>query len=172
MGIFKRLSGTYEKELQLLHEKNQIEVKERGEKNEVDARMRSALSAVTTNIMIADADGNIEYMNESVMAMLRNAESDIRKDLPSFSANNIIGNSFDIFHKNPAHQRSMVESLTSTFKTEIVVGPRTFSLVATPCFDDGKKRIGTVVEWKDRTDEVLFDQMVERDVKGVVDSCI
>ncbi len=124
-------------------------------------RVRQALDNVTTNAMIADSDGLIVYTNQSVEEMLRIAESDIRKDLPQFTANKVLGSNFDIFHKNPAHQRSMLSSLTSTFRTQIEVGGRTFSLVANPVTNESGNKIGTVVEWNDRTHEVKTEREVD-----------
>jgi methyl-accepting chemotaxis protein len=49
---------------------------------ESNLRVRNALDKANTNIMLADTDGHIVYCNEAVLNMLRNAERDIRKDLP------------------------------------------------------------------------------------------
>ena len=127
-------------------------------------RIKHALDNVTTNVMIADRDGIIRYMNRSVSAMLANAEADIRKDLPHFDARQLIGVSFDSFHKNPAHQRNVLGHLRGTHRAHIVVGGRSFSLTANPIFDEAGERQGSVVEWKDRTDEVA----VEQELAGIV----
>ena len=125
-----------------------------------NARVKSALDNVTTNAMIADAEFNIVYLNDAVVNMMRNAESDLKKDLPNFDSSKLLGANIDIFHKNPAHQRAMLERLSSTYKTEIVVGGRTFALVANPVFNDENERIGTIVEWNDRTSEVVIEKEV------------
>lgn len=125
-----------------------------------NARVKSALDNVTTNAMIADAEFNIVYLNDAVVSMMRNAESDLKKDLPNFDSSRLLGANIDIFHKNPAHQRAMLERLSSTYKTEIVVGGRTFALVANPVFNDENERIGTIVEWNDRTSEVVIEKEV------------
>ncbi|MCF6435489.1 methyl-accepting chemotaxis protein [Pseudoalteromonas sp. MMG022] len=123
-------------------------------------RVKRALDNVATNTMIANHEHDIVYMNEAVLAMMRNAESDIRKDLPQFDANSLIGSNIDLFHKNPAHQRGMLAKLTSSYSTEIVVGGRTFGLVANPILSAEGERIGTVVEWDDRTKEVAIEKEV------------
>ncbi len=117
-------------------------------------RLQSALDAVTTNVMVADADNNIVYMNESVTEMFNLAGNDIRKDLPGFNENDLLGGNMDQFHKDPSHQQRLVAGLKDTVKAEIKVGGRTFGLVATPIFDESNSRIGTAIEWADRTDEV------------------
>ncbi|WP_105166891.1 methyl-accepting chemotaxis protein [Pseudoalteromonas sp. T1lg23B] len=125
-----------------------------------NTRVKRALDNVATNTMIANHDHDIVYMNKAVLEMMRNAERDIRKDLPQFDANNLIGANIDVFHKNPAHQRGMLAKLTSAYSTEIVVGGRTFGLVANPILNSEGERIGTVVEWDDRTNEVAIEKEV------------
>ena len=116
-------------------------------------RIASALENTSTNIMIADADSKIIYMNKSVIAMMRNAESDIQKDMPHFAVDKIIGSSFDIYHKNAAHQRQLTSNLSAQHKTSIALGGREFELIANPIVDKSGRRLGTVVEWADVTEK-------------------
>ena len=129
--------------------------------SEENLRVRQALDNVTTNAMIADGDGNIVYMNKSVSEMLQRAEHDIQKELAHFDAKKVVGTNFDVFHKNPAHQRNLLSKLTSTYSAQIEVGGRTFALVANPVVNDDGDRIGSVVEWADRTEEVQTEQEID-----------
>src|SRR5690606_30522054 len=129
-------------------------------------RILGALETTTTNVMIADVDRKIIYMNKSVETMLRIAEADIKTVLPHFAVDKIVGSNMDIFHKNPAHQMKLLENLTSTYVGNIVVGKRHFRLVANPIFSSDGSRLGSVVEWLDRTDEVA----VESEVNQLVDA--
>ena len=138
----------------LAREANEREVAEE------NLRVRQALDNVSTNTMIANADGDIVYLNQAVSQMLKNAETDIRNELSDFDASDLLGKNFDTFHKNPAHQRNLLAHLTTTYETQINVGGRTFRLVANPIIGDNRQRIGTVVEWADRTDEVRTEQEV------------
>ena len=115
-------------------------------------RLKNALDNVGTNVMIAGTDRVINYMNKSVTAMLRAAEADIRKDLPNFKVDDLIGSSIDAFHKNPSHQMNMLANLTAPHRTQIKVGGRVFSLVACPVWNDQGGRLGTAVEWHDQTE--------------------
>lgn len=130
--------------------------------DQVDAnqRVRSALDACTTNVMIADADGMILYMNGAVTDMLQNRESELQSQLPGFRVKEVLGGSFDRFHKNPSHQRNLLAHLRDTYRTQIKVGSLHFGLIATPITNAAGERIGTVVEWKDRTQEVLAEEEV------------
>ena len=132
----------------------------------VNARIKIALDNVSSNVMIADNERNIIYMNKTVFAMLQNAESDLRKVLPSFDSNKLLGGSIDQFHKNPEHQKRLLATFTSTYRAQIEVGSRTFTLVANPVISDSGERLGSVVEWADRTVEVS----VEREVADLVNA--
>nr|WP_269461405.1 methyl-accepting chemotaxis protein [Shewanella benthica] len=126
-----------------------------------NARIKQALDNVSANTMVADTDLNIIYMNNAVGNMFRNAQSDIVKDLPNFDANKLMGVNIDDFHKNPAHQRGLLGGLTSTYSSQLLIGGRTFKVVANPIKDDNGERIGTVVEWTDRTEEVAIEHEID-----------
>jgi len=129
-------------------------------------RVKSALDHVNTNVMIADADLNIIYTNDALDGMFRDAQKDIRKDLPNFDVDSLIGTNIDVFHKNPHHQRQIVEHLTGNVEANIKLGGRSFRFFANPITSDEGRRIGTVVEWTDRSQQVL----VEDEVGNIVNS--
>lgn len=123
-------------------------------------RVKVALDVTSTSVMVADPSGTIIYCNAAVLEMMRKAEADLRKSLPNFRADAILGSNFDIYHNNPAHQRNLLAGLKSMHRTTIQVGGRTFALVATPITNDQNERLGTVVEWLDRTAEVAIEEEV------------
>jgi PAS domain S-box-containing protein len=124
-------------------------------------RIKEALDVCTTNVMVADGFNNVIYMNHSIHEMFSVAEEEIKKDLPHFDAKKLMGANMDIFHKNPAHQKSVIDKIREPYKAEIKIGARTFSLTATPVFGENNERMGTVVEWLDRT-EILAREEQER----------
>ena len=132
-------------------------------------RIKSALDKVASNVMLADANLNIVYMNETVTAMMNRNDAELKKSLPQFDSRKLIGAHIDQFHKNPAHQRGMLANLRSTYKTQIKVGNLTFALIANPVLDEKGERVGTVVEWNDRTAEVAVEEEVAGLVKAAVD---
>jgi len=144
------------------------DVTERRIRDSANERVQQALDGVDSNVMIADIDLNIVYMNGTAEELFRGAESDIRKDLPNFDASNLIGTCIDVFHKNPAHQRGLLQKLASTYTATIDVGGRSMQVVANPVFDVDGGRLGTVVEWSDRTEELA----IEGEMQRVVDSAL
>jgi methyl-accepting chemotaxis protein len=133
-------------------------------RGEESARIRRALDQATANVMVADVSGTIVYANHAVQKMLKDAEADIKKELPQFNADRVIGESFDRFHKNPRHQQNLLANLTASHKARIEIGNRYFQLVASPIIDDRGTRIGTVVDWS--------DVAIERKLKSVVDDAV
>ncbi|HOE42016.1 MAG TPA: methyl-accepting chemotaxis protein [Rhodoferax sp.] len=131
-------------------------------------RIKVALDNCSTNVMIADTDFNIVYMNDTVQAMMQRNEAELRKSLPRFEARHLIGQNIDLFHKNPGHQRGLLSGLKSGYKTQIQVGKLYFALSANPILDPSGERLGTVVEWFDRTAEVH----IENEVASVVEHAV
>jgi methyl-accepting chemotaxis protein len=136
--------------------------------NAQNARIKVALDSATANIMLADNDFNIFYMNDSMMKMMKVAEQDLKKVLTAFDADSLIGTNIDVFHKDPSHQRRLIGALSDTFSTEITVGARKFTLIANPVVDINGERFGTSVEWADVTQE----RGVEAEINDVVDAAV
>jgi len=130
-------------------------------------RIKQALDNVSSCVMVANNDLDIIYMNNTVQAMFKNAESDIRKQLPNFDSSKLLGANIDQFHKDPAHQRGMLSKLTSTYSSSLMIGGRHMNIVANPVINEDGTRIGTVVEWVDRTLEVKIEQEIEAIVESV-----
>lgn len=154
-------------------EKMQFELKQNIDAERLAAnetlRIKTALDVSSNSVMVADTDGKIIYCNESVLQMMRIAEADIRKQLPNFNADAILGSNFDIYHKQPSHQRNMLAMLKGTHRTEMTIGGRYFTLVAVAIVNDIGERLGTVVEWRDRTAEVLIENEVASIINAAVD---
>jgi methyl-accepting chemotaxis protein len=120
-----------------------------GRKPSHDAYALRATKAISANVMVADENFNIVYMNEAVTEFLRAAESDLKKELPQFDVGRLIGANIDVFHKNPSHQRQMLASLKARHRATIRIGKWTFDLVATPLNHADGSRGGVAVEWAD-----------------------
>ncbi|MGV7197005.1 Cache 3/Cache 2 fusion domain-containing protein [Xanthomonas axonopodis] len=129
-------------------------------------RVRTALDDVSTNVMIADADRRIIYVNRPLQRMLKSVQDELRRDLPNFDADALINASIDQFHRKPEHQARMLDQLTSTHVAQIHVGGRTMRLVVSPVLGAAGERMGFVVEWADRTQEVQVEQEVARIVQA------
>lgn len=111
-----------------------------------------ALNAISSGVMVADKDRNIIYANPAVYNLLKKYEADIRTVLPHFSADNLVGQNIDQFHKDPGHQRRILADLRTPMSSSIVVGDVNFDLMLTPLLDAQGNPNGAMVEWVDKTE--------------------
>ena len=107
-----------------------------------------------SNVMLADAGHNIIYMNTALKEFFKKYEAGLRAELPQFEVGRLIGQNIDAFHKNPSHQRKMLDGLTGPHETSIRIGGVTFIVVVTPLFGGKGVRLGTSVVWVDAKDAI------------------
>jgi methyl-accepting chemotaxis protein len=131
-------------------------------------RIKTALDNVSTNVMMADPDLNVVYLNKSIQQMFSFGERDIQKQLGNFNLRDLMGTNIDNFHKNPAMQRKLLGSFTSTHRANITIGGRHFALIANPIINEKGVRLGSVVEWSDITNQTL----VQEEIDGLVNAAI
>jgi methyl-accepting chemotaxis protein len=134
---------------------------------QLNAAFKGALGTLGTNVMVANNDFDVIYVNENMRQLMLTAQQDFRRDLPGFDAGKLIGQSLDAFQPNAAQYRRVLEDLTGTHVSEIRLGGRTMRLVANPMKDEGGRRLGTVIEWFDRTQELATETELQ-DVIGAV----
>jgi methyl-accepting chemotaxis protein len=131
----------------------------------VNSRLKSALDASSANVVVADEQLNIIYCNEAAARLFRDAQDDFRRHAPSFDASRLIGSSIDVFHEAPEKQRALLATLASTHSADVRIGTRRMREVATPVITADAGRIGTVIEWIDRTQECNAQDEVEEIVR-------
>lgn len=128
------------------------DVTEKRAKEEQAARLQRAVDGAQTAIMMVDRELVITYVNESTKQLLKKNEADLRAIYPTFAADRIVGTCIDIFHKNPAHQRRLLDDPRNLpFETDIKVGPLTFHIRAAAIHDISGKYVGNTLEWSDVT---------------------
>ena len=145
-------------------------VEDATQKAATSTRIKEALDNVSANVLMADINRTIIYMNDAIISTLKRAETDIQKELPHFKVDHLLGSSLDDFQKDPDKQTQFLESLADTHNTTLSIGGRTFDLSINPVINESNLRLGTVVELKDRTLEVAIekeiDTMVESAAQG------
>lgn len=127
-------------------------------------RIRTALDFVQTNVCVADNEGNILHINETLRNTMRRLTPRLRQTIPDFDADAVIGRSIGMFHADPDAALERSRNLDAQTTTRMDIGGRTFDVISNLITDTGGKRLGTVDEWLDRTDQL----MVERELEAVV----
>ncbi|MGZ8159462.1 MAG: methyl-accepting chemotaxis protein [Methylobacter sp.] len=130
-------------------------------------RINQALDNVQSGVMVANTDLEIIYINDSVQRMFKAAEQDIRQQLPNFDAGKLLGSNIDSFHKEPAHQRRLLENLKEAYSSELLIAGQHMNVIASPVINAEGERIGFVAEWQNRTYEVRIEQEIGQLVQGI-----
>jgi methyl-accepting chemotaxis protein len=132
-----------------------------------NARIRIALDRVSAGAMLCDSDGKIVYMNDAARTLFRDQALEIRKEVPLFDPEQLLGGSFAMFHQLPSLEGHQLVRLTATHAVDVRMGDASLRIVINPMDSDGR-RVGTVVQWLDRTQEVA----TEEEVQAIVDKAI
>ncbi|MGH8268643.1 MAG: methyl-accepting chemotaxis protein, partial [Steroidobacteraceae bacterium] len=133
-----------------------------------NARVRQALDKVSTSVVLADAQHRIIYLNDTAGATFARGQQEIRLSLPEFDVQRLRGSSLEALSIDPAAERRELEALAGSRAAERELGACTFRTVTNPVLDDGGARIGTVMEWTDRTQEVA----VEKEMQGMLSAVV
>jgi len=126
-------------------------------------RLQSAIDNAMTAMMMVDRDLKITYVNRSTVEVLSKNVEELRKVYPGFDPNRLTGQSIDQFHKNPMHQRRLLENPKNLpFSTDIAVGSLKFRLNVTAIMDSKGAYIGNCLEWADVSDQRKRERDVAR----------
>ncbi|WP_082850196.1 methyl-accepting chemotaxis protein [Halioglobus sp. HI00S01] len=130
------------------------DVTELRKKEMENARLQSAIAGATTRLMLCDENLDIIYCNPAAMDMFQNRSSEMREVFPGFDASKLIGESIDQFHKNPAHQRRLLQDknmLPASAKIHVL--DLVFQVNATMIEGANGEYLGNIVEWVDMTEQ-------------------
>ncbi|MBK1722858.1 nitrate- and nitrite sensing domain-containing protein [Thiocystis violacea] len=131
-------------------------------------RVQIALDKASTNMMLVDNLGNIIFMNAAVARLMRESAPQIRKVLPGFDAGHLLGTPFEALQRHPGGHVGLLTDLRHEQSIQMELGERIFRLVANPVVDADGNRIGAVVEWADRTNEIK----AERELANLLDAAL
>ncbi|MCK6494610.1 MAG: hypothetical protein L6Q34_14395, partial [Nitrospira sp.] len=101
------------------------------------ARLKASLDNARTNVMVCDRTYTIVYVNKASVDTLRRREAELRQLFPGFSVDKVVGSNIDTYHRNPAHQRQILDNPKNLpYRSEIKLGPLTFDLNAAAIMND------------------------------------
>lgn len=120
-----------------------------------DAAQKSAIvENAPINIMLANTEGTIVYMNPASREKLKSIEN-----LLPVKVDQIVGGSYDVFHKNPSHQRRLLgDPKNLPHVAEIKLGDEFLQLSTSAIFDSEGKYYGPMVAWEVITEQKLAKQ--------------
>jgi len=130
--------------------------------------VKVALDGASANVMVADRNRVITYMNDAAHATFQRLEGELRKLFPTFRADGLVGRCIDDFHADSARVAALLADPANLPHTaNIEVGPFTFRHTSSAVYDGSGAYLATVVEWKEVTEEVRLERETRRLVEGV-----
>lgn len=112
----------------------------------------------TVRVIVADRDLRIVYMNPASIATLR----ELQHLLPC-AVDDILGQSIDIFHKAPEHQRKLLaDPKNLPHRAQIQLGPEVLDLNVAALYDTKGNYVGPMVNWERITEKVKAEREQQR----------
>ena len=107
------------------------------------------------NIMAVDRDLTIQYMNAASLRTLKTIEH-----LLPVKAEEVLGRSIDIFHKDPQRIRTLLASDKNLpHKARIQIGPEKLDLLAAALYDEQGDYVGIMQTWSIATEKARLEEV-------------
>ena len=118
-------------------------------------KLRSVLESVPTRMMLCDRNLVITYANVASIEGL----AGLADHLP-IAPDEVVGSNIDIFHKNPAYQRAILEDENMKPRQSLIqVGPETLDLRVVPLHDEDGAYVGAMATWDNVTRQLENDRL-------------
>ncbi|PIW83579.1 MAG: hypothetical protein COZ96_02660, partial [Nitrospirae bacterium CG_4_8_14_3_um_filter_70_85] len=131
--------------------------------------LKVALDQASSNIMVCDRSLRITYLNERARTHFQKIEQELRKVIPAFRVDALIGQQIDAFHRDPARLHALLDDPAKLPHTaRVVLGPFIFELVASAVVTGDGSYTATVVEWREITEGVRLEHETRRILEGVI----
>ncbi len=126
--------------------------------------LQNILEHAPINVMIADADENIVFVNRHAREVLEQLEPELAKYLPGFRADQVVGGSIHRYHRDPDAIKRILHSMgpDEARHGEITPGPYVFEHETRVLLNGAGERVGYVVQWQDVTEKRAKEEQAQR----------
>ncbi len=133
------------------------------------SRITHALDQVSSSIIITGTDHCIRHANRAALQLFDNAREDIAQQIRNFDPATLTNLNIGMFHDNAAEHIQKISNLSNPLHLELHIGTRVFDYRASPIFGKQGQRLGTVIEWQDKTNSIAVEQHITEVVKAARD---
>ncbi len=129
-------------------------------------RLSAMVDDMPQAVMLADPQtGIVTYANRASTQLLVS----LQQHLP-IPAEKMVGNSIDVFHRNPAHNRSIIADANRLpWRTKVRLGPETMDLQISAVRNRRGEYVGSMLNWSVITRQVRLADSFETNIGRVVD---
>ena len=123
-----------------------------------NTRVVNALNKASAQVMIADADHVVLFMNEPARKLLNDNAGEFRLHRQSFDPAKIIGQSMGAVHSDLERESAVLDKNGASRTLTLQVGKLNVFVTMNAIVGSDGARIGSVIELQDRTAEVQVQQ--------------
>ena len=129
-------------------------------------RLLTMIDEMPVNVMMCDPETfEVTYANRTSIETLRRLE----QYLP-IKADELVGTSIDVFHRNPEHQRRILSDPDRLpYRAKIRLGPETLDLRVSAIRDNSGRYVAPMLNWSVITSQVQLADDFEGNIKTLVD---
>ena len=116
-------------------------------------------------VRIADQSGTLVYVNHALHDVFRRDQLAFKKHIPDFDPDHIVGRSVGIFYADSQAALRQLADLSGTRRSQLDLGGRLYRLITTAVLSEDGRRLGTVGQWDDITDQAAAEDEVNELVR-------
>ncbi|MCH7944907.1 MAG: PAS domain-containing protein [Armatimonadetes bacterium] len=118
------------------------------------AKMDAMIKNAPSNIILADLDLNITYVNPATVEALK----PLAHLLP-VPLDQVVGSNVDVFHKDPAYQRRILANYKKfPIRATIELGDQKLDLLVSAIYDNKGEYLGPMVTWENITEKLANEE--------------
>jgi len=123
--------------------------------------LESAIDNGQRFFMVVDRDMKVRFMNQASHALLSKHTEKFRRRWPNFDVDKIMGSSVDFFHKDPSHQRKLLDDPSKLpIRHKIDIEGLKFFINVAAIVDSKGQYIGCSMELEDVTSQMAAETQI------------
>jgi methyl-accepting chemotaxis protein len=131
-------------------------------------RIKSALDNASIPVTVGNEINKLIYMNKAGFALWEKMSANIVKLHPNFSVEKMIGGTLGKYIENEVDRASYVEELKGSKVLETTMAGRHLRLTFNPVHNADGHYLGRMIQWDDRTEELIAEQSIARLIEQTV----
>ncbi len=156
-GLLLRLDAMQEQlKANILKEKNL---------SRTNARIKAALDSAATNVLLLAPSGDIIYANHAFRSHFTQVQQQIRKAIPSFNADAIVGMNINAFSLPDLNLNTLSSAIPGR-EYQLDIGELKFRYQISRVVDENGEQSGIVMEWNNCTQQ----EAIENELHQLIES--
>jgi methyl-accepting chemotaxis protein len=123
-------------------------------------RIKSALDHSTIPVTVGNENNTLIYMNHAGFDLWKKMSPELLKRHPDFSVDKLMGGKLGPYIENDEDRAQYVSEVISTKVLSTKMGGRHLDLTFNPVHNTEGRYIGRMIQWVDRTEELVAEKQV------------